>query len=83
MRRRTSEQDPATKQIDGDAIPPALIVSDEGVIVERLDHETIANRTNAADNPYDARRRELHLAGRVFSHVADAADGAWIYRADS
>ncbi len=82
MARRRTYEPMEVDQAD-EAAPVALIVSDEGVTVERLDHETIANRTNAADFPYDARRRELHLAGRVFTHVADATDGAWIYRADS
>ncbi len=65
-----------------DPAPVALVVTDEGVTVERIDHQTIANRTNAADNPIDARRPALHCAGRQYAHVAEAIDGAWIYRAD-
>lgn len=55
-------------------------VSDEGIAVAWLDHETVMN---LSVDPYDKRRPALHLAGKQYSHVADAADGAWIYRHDS
>ena len=53
--------------------------TDEGVRYEVLDHETVVNL--AADT-YDAHRRELHIQGRAFTHVADTPSGAWIYRHD-
>ena len=60
------------------APPPRL--TDEGVPYAAIDTTTIVTR---ATDAYDARRRELHIKGRAFAHVSEAADGAWIYRHDT
>ena len=52
--------------------------TDEGIPFAYLDHETIVNLSG---DWYDQRRRELHVAGKSFSHVAEAAAGR-VYRYD-
>ena len=59
---------------------PARPFTDEGIAYEAVDTVTVINR---AVDRYDARRRELHIQGRSFAHVSEAADGAWIYRHDT
>ncbi len=71
--------DPADNP-DPDAVPTGT--TDEGIAVEMPDSETVINVTSPTDDFLGSRRRELHVNGHAFHHVADRADGAWIYRRD-
>jgi len=52
--------------------------TDEGIPFAWVDAITIVN---LSADWYDQRRRELHVGGRSFSHVAEAAQGR-LYRYD-
>ena len=54
-------------------------LSDEGVPFDWIDSDTILN---VSEDAYDAKRRELHVHGRAFQHVAEGPAGEWIYRCD-
>lgn len=62
---------------------PVVLLSDEGVPYQRLDAETIVNWVDPrGPNWPESRRRELHVGGRTYSHVAEQAQVHWIYRHD-
>ena len=57
-------------------------LSDEGVLFEYITTDVIVNFTDAETDVYNAHRRELHVNGRVFQHVAEDPHGHWLYRLD-
>lgn len=59
----------------------AVTLTDEGIVYSRVDHEHILNLTDPTFNRVDARRRELHVNGKTYSHVSETA-GQWLYRCD-
>lgn len=58
--------------------PVPTPITDEGIPFAWIDTTTIVNH---ATDRYDARRRELHVGGRTFSHVSEHGE-AWVYRYD-
>jgi hypothetical protein len=68
-----------TPRSDAAAIPEASPVSDEGIVFSYMDHEHLIN---LSADVVDCRRLALHVAGRTFQHVAETAEGQWIYRLD-
>jgi len=60
------------------AQPVPADATDEGIPFAWVDAITIVN---LSADWYDQRRRELHVGGRSFSHVAEAAQGR-LYRYD-
>ena len=62
---------------------PTHPLSDEGVLFEYITPRMIVNFTDATVDTYNAHRRELHVNGLTFSHVAETPDGHWTYRHDS
>lgn len=68
----------AAAALDAPPVPPPS-TSDEGVLYEWVSSFEIVNLSN---DPIDSRRRELHVAGRAYHHVAETA-GHWLYRRDA
>ena len=56
------------------------VLTDEGVAYNRIDSETITNLSDTTDRQ-NAKRRELHVAGKTYSHVGEV-NSQWTYRHD-
>lgn len=82
--RELTEQIEATTAAEAVGAAPALgdVTSDEGMPCAWLSaqYNLIVNLSTDA---YDAKRRELHVNGRAFQHVAETSEGRWIYRYDN
>lgn len=57
------------------------LTSDEGISYASLSSHRIVNLTDQTDK-LNAHRLELHVAGRIYTHVEETSDGQWIYRND-
>ena len=55
--------------------------SDEGIAYSVVDSVTIQNLSDTNDK-LKAKRRELHVSGKTYSHVSESA-GQWVYRWDA
>lgn len=75
--RKKSASAPAAGPVVVVAEIPQSFTSDEGVSF----HWIAVGEELVNDSPSD-RRFALRVGGAVYNHVADAANGAWIYRKD-
>ena len=80
LKKLVLKPDPSvTTTAEAEVLPvPTGLVTDEGLPFERVDQQTIVN---LATGDFDARRRELHVAARTYSHVGEWGD-RWLYRCD-
>lgn len=68
---------------DPNPADPTVLTTDEGLPYQWHSPQQIVNLVDPTKSLVDARRRELHVAQVTFSHVADDAEGRWLYRAVS
>lgn len=57
------------------------LISDDGISYARVSTHRIVNLTDPTDK-LNAHRLELHVDGKVYTHVEETSEGQWIYRFD-
>ncbi len=55
-------------------------LDDHGVPMVRRDGEHLVALANPLTAAHDARRPEVRVGGRVYTHVGEDPSGRWIYR---
>ena len=63
------------------AVPTPRLLTDEGVPFAWIDAIHLVNLADSTADAFNARRRELHVQGRTYSHVSEDGD-QWVYRHD-